>query len=612
MEFRSFERRLVTVLSADAIAYSRMTGVDEDATHSVLRTDRKTIFALIEKHRGRIFSLAGDGLMAEFPDPLSATRCALQIESAIDEINVDLPLSLQMRFRLAVNSGDAIVDGDELFGDDVNIAARLQEAATGRGVIISETVREHVRGKIDVTFEDLGELRFKNIDRPVHVFRADVASASSGQRPSADDDHSPLIVSPDTASPVRGFNGRPALAVLPFENTSVDSKLDFIADGLAEDLISGLSRLRWLPVIARNSSFLFRGTPINSERIGRLLGAQYLLKGSVRLANRQLRVTAELIDSSSQLSVWTAKYDRTLDDVFEVLDDISKNIVAALDVQIESLEQRWSSTKPAEDLDSWALVRRGMWHQSKLTHGDAVVARRLFEEALKQDPGNAEAHIQLAWWIFWNIWVHRGSKTELDALDQLARDASRLDPLDARPNMLLGISQILRGNVVECRAPLRDALEQNPSLSVAHATIGSSYILDGRADEAIGPLRIAVRLSPHDLYLFHTAGELGAAYCMLGRWDEAINWCEKSLRLRPGYWYARVIRIGALSRSGRATRARQELTELLKRHPDFNAEYLRWLPFSDRRWNNFFIRGLQLAGFDTSQDAWIEESESPQ
>jgi adenylate cyclase len=611
MQFPLFERRLVTVLSADAIAYSRMTAIDEDATHSVLRADRKTIFALIEKYRGRIFSLAGDGLMAEFPDPLSATHCALQIESAIDKINEELPPNLKLRFRLAVNSGDAIVDNDELFGEDINIAARLQEAATGRGVLVSETVRDHVRGKLDVTFEDLGELRFKNIDRLVHVFRTRTPSANENRLPFTEDDQAPFIVSPDTAAPVRGFNGRPALAVLPFENTSQDSKIDYVAEGLAEDLILGLSRLRWLPVIARNSSFLFRGNPINAERIGKLLGARYLLKGSVRLAGNRLRVSAELIDSPNQLSVWASRYDRTLDDIFEVQDDITKNIVAALDVQIETLEQKWSSTKPAEHLNSWDLVRRGMWHQSKLTRSDALQARRLFDEALKNDPGNAEAHIQIAWWIFWDVWVRRASTDELDTMERLARDVLRLDPLDARPHMLLGIAQILRGNVVECRAPLKDALNLNPSLAVAHATIGSSYILDGCPDEAIEPLRTAIRLSPHDLYLFHAAGELGAAYGMLGRWDKAIEWCEKSLRLRPGYWYARVIRIGALARSGQATRARQELSDLFKRRPDFTIEHLRWLPFPNKRWNSFWIRGLQLAGLDTSQDECTGEPEPP-
>ena len=590
MQLRSFERRVVTVLSADAIGYSRLTGLDEDATHSVLSRDRKIIFGLIDKYRGRIFSRAGDGLMAEFPDPLAAVRCALQIEAAIEEANGDLPPALQMRFRMGVNAGDAIVESDELFGDDVNIAARLQQAATGQGILVSETIRDHVQGKLDVVFEDLGEREFKNIDRAVHTYW--VSTATNGQV-----NKQYLVVSPDTAAPVRGFSGHPALAVIPFDNASDGSDLAYLADGLSEDLITGLSRLRWLPVIARNSSFLFRDHPINAGRIGKLLGARYLLEGSVRLVGQRLRVSAALIDTRDpNVNIWTGRYDRGVDEIFNVQDEITENIVAALETQIERIEQRRSYAKPPEQLDTWDLVRRGMWHQAKLTRRDALEARRLFDEALIRDRMSTEAHIQLAWWIFWDVWVRRASKEELIEMEQLAVAALRLDPLDARPPMLLGIAQLLRGDPVACRAPLEDSIKLNPSLAVAHASIGSSHILVGDPRRAIEPLRTAIRLSPHDLYLFHTAGELGAAYCMLGRWDRGLEWCEKSLRLRPGYWYARVIRIGALARSGEVDKAAQELSELLKRRPDFRTEQLKWLPFVDRNWNDFFIHGLELAG----------------
>jgi TolB-like protein/class 3 adenylate cyclase len=588
MEMQRYERRLVTIISADVIGYSRLMETDEDATVATLKSYLSVIDENVQNHRGRVFGMAGDSLMAEFACPIEAVRCAAEIQRQIEHRNQNLPDDRQLRFRIGINTGDVIAIGSDLYGDDINIAARLQEISSAGAIVVSETVCAHVAGKINLGFRDLGQQRLKNITLPVRAYKAEVTS-------NKDFDRTNLTI--ETAAPVPGFDGRPALAVLPFKNLSRDTENTYIADGLTEDLIKALSNLRWFPVIARNSSFAFRDSTVDMVRIGRALGAKYLLSGSVRFVDDRLRVLARLVDAQTGVNLWNQRYDRELSNIFEVQDDITASIVSSLDAEIDLAEQLRSHARHPEHLDTWGLVRRGMWHQHLLTGHDAAEARRLFEEALRRSPTSVEALIQLAWWHFWEAWTQR-TATGLVEMERLARLALVKEPRDARAHMLLGIVQIMTRKPQVARVYLSDAVRLNPSLATAHACIGSAFILEGEPQKAVEALFLALRLNPHDLFGFHLLGEFAVAHHLRKDWDQALEFSRRSLQLRPGYWYARVVRIATLARRDELQSANEALVEVKMRHPNFSIDHVRWLPFVDAKWNDYLIEGLKLAGLD--------------
>jgi TolB-like protein/Tfp pilus assembly protein PilF len=570
-------------------------GDDEEWTLRVYRHFRTVVEELVTAWHGRVFGAAGDSFMAEFKNPVEAVQCAEQIQQAVDQRCAEFPEEPELRFRLGLNMGEVMVSGDDLFGDDVNISARIQEMAGSGGITLSETVYNHVFDKLDLKFEFLGERRFKNIASPVRVYQALLKSKyGEATMPRS---------SVDVSKPVPGFSGRPAIAVLPFTNLSAEPDAEYIADGLTEDIIAGLSRLRWFPLIARNSSFVYRGKPISVVRIGQSLGARYLVDGTLRVIGDRMRVTSELIDTDSGTQIWTETYDRRLDDIFEVQTDIARRIIATLDPAIDRLEQWKSSQHPPEELDTWGRIRRGLWHLNRFTRDDAARAKELFEQVLRDEPNSGEAQVQLAIWYFWDIWARRGGRDEWQKMATVARRALVADEHDPRPHWLIGIAQIMSGQPKQARGPLSKALALNPSQYGAYVGMGTSYILSGEAEKAIEPLRTGLRLSPHDPYTFHSLGELAQANHMLERWDDGIAYAEESIRLHPRYWYAHVLRICCLSRKGEADDAREAYHELMQQRPDFSRRHIRWVPFLDQHWNEYMIDGLQLAAPSTSETA---------
>lgn len=584
------DRRFVTLICADVVGYSRLMGDDDEWTLRVYRHFKDVIEDLVGSYRGRVFGVAGDSLMAEFNSPVEAVLCAEKIQQAVDQRCAEYPDEPELRFRLGLNMGDVMVSGEDLFGDDVNIAARIQAMAGSGGITISETVYNHVFDKVDVRFEFLGERRFKNIGSPVRVYQALLKSKYA--------EASMPYANVDVSKPVPGFSGRPAIAVLPFENLTRDSEVEYIADGLTDDIISGLSQLRWFPLIARNSSFVYRGKPINVIRIGEALGARYLVDGTIRVIGNRIRVMAELIDTDTGVQIWSETYNRELDDIFEVQADVARRIIATLDPAIDRLEQEKSAQKPAEELDTWGTIRRGLWHLNRFTRDEAAMAKQLFEQALSDEPNSSEALIQLAFWHFWDIWARRGGRDEWRQMEEFARRALVIEEKDPRPHMLIGIAQVMSGRPKQGRGPLREALSLNPSQYAAYVGIGTSYILSGEPENAIEPLTTGLRLSPHDPYSFHPIGELAQAYHMLEKWDLGIENAEKSLRMHPRYWYAHVVKICCLSRMGAVEDARAAFREFTLQRPEFSEEHIRWVPFLDRRWNENMIDGLRLVSRD--------------
>lgn len=588
METSNYQRRLVTILSADVRGFCLLMAADEEGTVDRLKICRKLVESLASKHHGRTFGVAGDSIMAEFGSPVAASRCAIEIQQHLSAANVGLPEEKQLHMRIGVHIGDVVYEDGLLYGDDVNIAARLQAAAPSGGILVSHVVRNHIGDKINAEFIDVGTLRFKNIANPVHSFQMMPADGSLLQA---------MPAGINVEEPVPGFGGRPAIAVIPFDNLSANAHLEHVADGLAEDLITGLSALRWLPVIARNSSFLFRGRHMAAADIGRALGARYLLQGALRVGDEKVRVNVELIDAQTACNMWTGRYDEKLGNIFEVQDAIVERIVSTLDFQIDLAEQRKSRAISPESLDVWGLVHRAIWHQNKLTREDATKAHELLDQALARDPNSVNALVQKAWWHFWDVWTQRGHRDGLIEMQKLSRKAMLLDSLDARGHMLLGIALLMMREPVRGRAPLQESIRLNPSLYLAHGSLGTTYVLEGEPRSAIPPLLTAMRLNPHDLYMFHAMGELAIANYMLGEWAEALAWCERSLNLRPGYWYPRAIRIAALARSGDLEAASAALQGLRSRNEGMSANHVYWVPFTDRKWNDYLMEGLTLAGF---------------
>ena len=391
-----------------------------------------------------------------------------------------------------------------------------------------------------------------------------------------------------------GFDGHPVLAVLPFGNLTGDSEFDYLAEGISEELIERLSRIRWLPVIARSSSFAF---PASADRstISRSLGAKYLLEGRVRRSKDGFALAIDLSDATSGYTIWSQRFQLHSPRSFDALDHILAETVVHLDAKIDHAEQIQARVRRPEQPDVDYLIWRGRWHLNRLTRADSEMAQKLFAEAVKLDPYSPEALIQSTFALAWAIWAGRQPKDRILEMKRLAQRAMLADTDDGRAYMLAGMAEMWLRNHDQARTLFKQALTLNPSLALAHAELGSSYNLSNEPVTAIVHLKTALRLSPNDMHIFYPLGELAMAYNMLGRWSDAIENAEQALFRRPAYWYAQIIRINALARSGASQAAAQAYKDLLAIKPDFSVAYLNWLPFADQAWIDHFIEGLRMA-----------------
>jgi TolB-like protein len=410
----------------------------------------------------------------------------------------------------------------------------------------------------------------------------------------------PTIVAPpalpahinDLSQTPSGFDGHPALAVLPFANLSGDTEFDYFAEGISEELIERLSRIRWLPVIARSSSFSFRADDQRAA-ISRKLGAKYLLDGRVRRSSGAFALLIELSDTANARTIWSQRFPLDTSRSFEALDSILAETVVHLDSRIDYAEQiQARARRPAQPNVDY-LIWRGRWHLNRLTTADSDMAQKLFAEALDLDPDSPEALIQSTFALGWSIWAGRLSTDKILQMRKLAQRAIQADPDDGRGYMLAGISEMWLRHPLAAQALLQQAIALNPSLALAHAQLGGSFNLAGQPTEAIGHLRTALRLSANDQTLFYTLGELALAFDMLGQWSDAIEHADHSLARRPAYWYAHVIKIDALVRSGDVTSASSAFKELLVVKRNFSTSYLEWLPFVDRSWIDKLAESLK-------------------
>jgi adenylate cyclase len=511
------QRKLAAILVADVVGFSGLMERDEVGTLSALKADREEIIdPRITAQGGRIVKSMGDGLLVEFASAVAAVRCAAEIQNAIGEQTGRAADGL--RYRVGVHLGDVIVENEDLFGDCVNIAARLEGLAPPGGICLSDRVYEEARGKIDLDCEDLGEVPIKNIARSLRVYRVRSAFAAPAQ------------------TSVEVVLERPAVAVLPFDSMGGDSEQGYFADGLTEDLITALSLWRWFPVVARNSTLVYKSCPTRIQQIAAELGVRYLVEGAVRKSGERVRVSVQLIDAKTGHHLWAEKYDRNLTDVFAVLDEITQQIAAAIVPELETAERRRASAKPPRNLDAWDCWQRGMACKNELTRDAFFRAKEMFERAITLDPTFAQPHT-------WLAWLHQDDYDELfispreEALANWLSEAQRaiaLDRNDAWAHVALGLGLRCAGRLDEAIAALQEAIEINPSHSFAYATLGGALGAAGLVEQGISMTEKGIRLNPRDPMLsFIMLQILASQHLKAHQYEEAIVWARKSIQQRP-------------------------------------------------------------------------------
>ena len=538
-------RRLAAILAADVVGYSRLMGIDEEGTLAALKAHRKEVIdPLIAQHQGRIFKTTGDGLLIEFASIVDAVRCAVVIQQGIESRNANVDESRRIRFRIGINVGDVIVEGDDIFGDGVNVAARLEALAEPGRICVSATVREHVAEKLPIGFADLGEHSVKNIARPVHVFRIETIQHRSATVTASD---SPLLALPD----------RPSVAVLPFTNLSGDTEQDYFADGVVEDIITGLSRIKWLFVIARNSSFAYKGKAVNVKQAGSELGVRYILEGSVRKASNRVRVTGQLVEAETGRHIWADRYDRTLDDIFAIQDELTMNVVAAIEPSLRQAEIERVKRKRPDSLDAYDLVLRALPNVYTAMPEGAAKALPLLEDALKAEPDYALAHGFAAW--AHEIIFARGGGHEVNRLGAI-RHAEAAIAHGRDDAIALTFGGFSLGLVAHDREAALQAVEAALAISpsCAPAYIFGSVVMAyaGEADRAIDWGERALRLSPFDPMAFAALLSITLGHLQRGEFEAAAVAAHKVFQANPFWSLGHVVLAATQARIGRLDAAK--------------------------------------------------------
>jgi adenylate cyclase len=560
------QRRLAAILAADVVGYSRLMERDEAATFSTLRTRRREVLdPVVARHQGRIFKEVGDGLLIEFASAVNAVECAADVQRAMAEANLALPDPSRMVLRIGVNLGDVMIEGDDLFGDGVNVASRIEGLAEPGGVAISDSVHEHVRGRVGIDFVDRGRHEVKNIERPVHVW---------GWSPGA------TAAAPQMNGSPPALPERPSIAVLPFDNMSGDAEQGYFADGITEDIITDLSKVSGLFVIARNSSFAYKGKSPDVRQVSRELGVRYVLEGSVRRAAGRVRINAQMIDGTNGGHVWAERYDRDLSDIFEVQDEVTRTIVGALKVKLTAGEaERGSRGKISPEV--YDLVVRARQVALQLTPASAIEAKQMLEHVIALDPTVAVAYARLAVTTFAeyvNQW-NGATAANLTRAMELAHKAIEVDESEPYGHIALSICLNWSRRLEESEREARRALELDPNSPDSYTALGNVLDFQGRHAEAV-PLYVrASRLDPQWDMALHF---MGRALLAQDRFDDAETAFKRRLAFRPRSDMSRFYLAALYARTGRADEAQAMWKELLEVNPDFSVEHLsRTLPYRD-------------------------------
>jgi TolB-like protein len=575
------ERRLAAILAADVVGYSRLMEQNEAETFERLRARRKELFEPeIAKHHGRIFKLMGDGLLAEFASVVDAVECAVVLQRGMAERNAGLADGRRIDVRIGINLGDLIVEGDDVHGDGVNIAARLQDFAPTGGVVVSGTAYDHLQGKLAMPLDFVAEQQVKNLARPVRVYRVRLDGLAAKPTP-------PL---PD----------KPSIAVLPFENLSGDPEQEYFADGIVEEIITALSRIRWLFVIARNSSFTYKGRAVDVKQVGRELGVRYVLEGSVRKAGNRVRIAGQLVDTSMGVHLWADRFDGELQDIFDLQDQVTASVVGAIAPKLEQAEIERAKRKPTENLDAYDYFLRGLAGVHRWTREANDEALQHFARAIQLDPDFAAAYgmaarcysqRKVSGWMVDRL-------QEIAEAERLAKQAATLGKEDAVALHAAGMTLAYVVGDLDGGAVLIDrALGLNPNLAWAWLFSGWVKVWLGEPEVAIEHVAHAMRLSPYDPHVFNMHAATASAHFFVGRYTEALSWAEMAARAQPNHLIAACIVAASGALAGRLTEARNAVTRLRQLEPTLCMSNLEDL-IPLRRSEDFarLAEGLRKAG----------------
>jgi TolB-like protein/class 3 adenylate cyclase len=583
MTTQESKRKLAAILSADVKGYSRLMSQDEETTVKILKEHRATISGLVSEHRGRVVDAPGDNLLAEFGSVVDAVKCAVKIQESLKGKNAELPENKRMEFRIGVNLGDVIEDEGRVYGDGVNIAARLEGLAEPGGISISGTVYDQVENRLGVEYEYLGMKEVKNITKPVRVYRVRMESRSAVSEMTG------ALEVPE----------KPSIAVLPFVNMSGDPEQEYFSDGITEDIITSLSRSPWLFVIARNSSFSYRGKSTDVRTVSKELGVRYILEGSVRKSGNKLRVTAQLVDGILGNHVWAEKYDGELHDIFDFQDEITKQIVASTSTQV--LLDMGHKVRRLErpDIKTWDLVARGWRLFYELTKESLIEAEMLFRKAVALSPKSSEAHFLLAGVLIHHVHMDFTSqkRNTMDEAYQLAKTALNLGASYEYAHWVMGIIELYRRNHDKSVAEFERAIELNPNCSLAYGSLGTALSYSGEVEESIKNSLMAIRLNPKDFSIFFRFGGIAIAHYVGGRYSEAENWARKSVYRKSEWHIGHAMLAASLAQLDRAEEAQEAVRNYIQNFPNANIHgLLDLLPFKYSTDARRLEEGLRKAG----------------
>jgi TolB-like protein len=589
-------RKLAAVLAADVVGFSRLTGADEDRTLARLRALRSDLIdPTIAVHKGRVVKRTGDGAIVEFRSVVDAVRCGIEIQNSMIERNAGLPPERRIEFRIGIHLGDVVEESDgDLMGDGVNIAARLEGVAQPGAICLSEDAYRQVRSRLDLAISDLGETKLKNIAEPMRIYSLEFGGAVAAKATASTGTATP-------AAPGLSLPDKPSIAVLPFQNMSGDPEQEYFADGTVEDIITALSRFRQLFVIARNSSFVYKGRAVDVKQVSRDLGVRYVLEGSVRKAANRIRITAQLIDATTGVHLWAERLDGGLEDIFDLQDQVTARVVGEIAPKLEQAEIERAKRKPTESLDAYDYYLRGRANLNRGTRDATDEALSQFYQALQLDPDFASAHAMAAWCHFWrkvNGWMTDDRLQEIAEGARLARRAVELGADDAvaltRSGHALGhLADDLDGGI----ALIDRALVLNPNLASAWFLGGFLRIWNGEPNGATDYFERAMRLSPLDPEMYRMQAGMAMAHLFAGRFDTASSLAEKAFRQLPSFLMVVGIIAASHALAGHQDEAQRAMNHLRQLDPTLRLSNLAdWLPIRRPKDLATFADGLRTAG----------------
>jgi adenylate cyclase len=573
MTTQEVKRKLTTILSADVKGYSRLMGEDEVATIHTLNAYKEVMAGLIQHHHGRVVDAPGDNLLAEFGSVVDAVQCAVEIQKELKTRNAELPEDRKMELRIGVNLGDVIEDGEQILGDGVNIAARLESLSEAGGICISGTAYDQVKNKLNLGYNYLGKQAVKNIAEPIRVYR--------------------VLMEPERAGKVIGerkaksrkkmafpLPDKPSIAVLPFVNMSEDPRQEFLCDGMTEAIITALSKVPNMFVIARNSAFTYKGKPVKVKEVSEELGVQYVLEGSVQKSGDRVRITAQLIDALSGHHLWAERYDRDLKEIFALQDEITMKVITALQVKLTTGEMAGMMAKGTKNIDAFIKYLQAYELLDRADKGRIVQAKKILEEAIALDPEYPRLYMGLALAHMGNVWYGTTESNEqsLAQAFELAQKAISLDNSNATAHGILGNVYMMKRQYDKAIAECERAISLDPNSAENIYQLGMVLNYAARAEEAIPYLQDAIRLNPFPPALYFIM--LALSYRDSGQYEKAIEASKKALQREPNTHFAYIHMAVSYIRLGQEKEARAAAAEILRINPKFSLErYAKMLPF---------------------------------